>query len=344
MIDPAAIKAFKELLSRPRNVVVMSPDRPDLDSVTSNVALARTLVAQGHSVRLLANEELKPSYNWVEWASLYLTREDLPLVRRDRPDLIIITDAASRSLFSELTAEDEWLFDEVPVVLVDHHATAADFPVAASVVDPDASATGSLLVEVYEAMGWEIVPELADLMLGGIIFDTNRFENSNVGPAVFAATAKLVAAGGDFYAVNQAIEASRAMDEKKFVTLSALRQRVIYQPPVAYALVPHEDVAHLGSASSIIKPLVESFRALRDIRAAFVLVQREDGSIILSMRSQPGIDVGAIAEHFGGGGHAVAAAARIKDLDLTDTAIAVLKEVMKAIERADAQSEASPAP
>src|SRR5207249_11140837 len=47
------------------------------------------------------------------------------------------------------------------------------------------------------------------------------------------------------------------------------------------------------------------------VKVAAVLKEREDGTTRVSLRSNPGVDVAAIARRFGGGGHAQAAGATI---------------------------------
>lgn len=281
----------------------------------------------GKQVRLLSNEPLKNSYSWIEWSDRYMTREDMRLVRRDKPDLIVIADASGRSMFREVISEDPWLLDDIPIVLFDHHQTEADFPVKLAVVDPTAAATGELLFYLYQQMKWEITPIHANLLLAGIAFDTNRFENSNVGYGVLYATAELVKLGGDFYVVTQAIAAARAYDETKFKTIAKLEQSVVVIEPIAYLTVPYAEISHLKANTSLVKPLVESLRTIKNIKISFVLVEREDKSLILSFRSLPGHDVATVAEHFGGGGHAVAASARLVGLDMTDAVVAVLKQL-----------------
>ena len=320
-------KKLAKLLDGAEQILILSPDFPDLDSVGTNIALARTFVSMGKQVRMLSSQPLKNSYSWIEWSDRYMTKEDIRLVRRDKPDLVVITDASGRSMFREVIEGDEWLLDEIPVILIDHHQTEADYPVALGIIEPKAAATGELLYYLYQAMKWEITPEHANLMLAGIAFDTNRFENSNVGYDVLHAAAELVKLGGDFYMVTQAILSAKAYDEIKFKTIAKIEQSAVVMAPIAYLAVPFGDISHLKANTSLVKPLVESLRTIRDIRVSFVLVEKDDHSLILSFRSQPGIDVATVAEHFGGGGHAVAASARITGMDMTDAIIAVLKKL-----------------
>lgn len=325
-------KKLAKLIDGAEQILILSPDFPDLDSVSSNIALAKTFVGLGKQVRLLSSQPLKNSYSWIDWSDRYMTKDDLRLVRRDKPDLVVVTDASGRSMFREIIEEDAWLLDEIPVILIDHHQTEADYPVALGVVEPTAAATGELLYYLYTQLDWEITPELANLMLAGIAFDTNRFENSNVGYGVLHATAELVKLGGDFYAVTQAILAAKAYDEIKYKTIAKLQQSAIVMAPIAYLMVPFSEINHLKANTSLVKPLVESLRTIKDIKVSFVLVEKDDKSLILSFRSQPGIDVATVAEHFGGGGHAVAASARITGMDMTDAVIAVLHKLQPLVE------------
>ncbi len=325
-------KKLAKLIDGAEQILILSPDFPDLDSVSSNISLAKTFVGMGKQVRLLSSQPLKNTYSWIDWSDRYMTKEDMRLVRRDKPDLVVITDASGRTMFREILEEDNWLLDEIPVILIDHHQTEADYPVALGIIEPIAAATGELLYYLYDAMGWEITPEQANLMLAGIAFDTNRFENSNVDYGVLHATAELVKLGGNFYEVTQSILAARAYDETKFKTIAKIEQSAVVMAPIAYLAVPFADINHLKANTSLVKPLVESLRTIKDVSVSFVLVEKDDKSLILSFRSQPGIDVATIAEHFGGGGHAVAASARITGMDMTDAVVAVLQKLQPLVE------------
>jgi phosphoesterase RecJ-like protein len=325
-------KQLGKLIEGAEQILILSPDFPDLDSVSSNIALAKTFVGMGKQVRLLSSQPLKNTYAWIDWSDRYMTKEDMKLVRRDKPDLVVISDASGRSMFREILEEDNWLLDETPVLLIDHHQTEADYPVALGIIEPIAAATGELLYYLYNAMNWDITPEQANLMLAGIAFDTNRFENSNVDYGVLHATAELVKLGGNFYEVTQAILSARAYDETKFKTIAKIEQSAVVMTPIAYLAVPFADINHLKANTSLVKPLVESLRTIKDVRVSFVLVEKDDKSLILSFRSQPGIDVAKVAEHFGGGGHAVAASARITGMDMTDAVVAVLQQLEPLLE------------
>ena len=53
------------------------------------------------------------------------------------------------------------------------------------------------------------------------------------------------------------------------------------------------------------------YLAIKDASIAVVFVEQPSGSVKVSWRAQPGLDVAQLALRFGGGGHAAAAGAEL---------------------------------
>ena len=83
--------------------------------------------------------------------------------------------------------------------------------------------------------------------------------------------------------------------------------------------------------------LIDTIRAIRGVTVALFFEELEDGRVRVSMRSKERrIDVCQVAMKFGGGGHALAAGIRMKG-PLAEARAAVLEEVGRRIEAAEAE-------
>ena len=64
-------------------------------------------------------------------------------------------------------------------------------------VDPGASSSCELTIELLESLGVKITPEIATALLLGLYTDTGSFMHQNTTPEAYAAAAKLVRSGGN---------------------------------------------------------------------------------------------------------------------------------------------------
>ena len=92
--------------------------------------------------------------------------------------------------------------------------------------------------------------------------------------------------------------------------------------------------AELGVIPEDNEGLIDHLRAVRGVLIAVFFEELSDGKVRVSMRSKvERVDVSAICQKFGGGGHTLAAGARVRGT-LAQIEQAVLEEVGEAVKRA----------
>lgn len=78
---------------------------------------------------------------------------------------------------------------------------------------------------------------------------------------------------------------------------------------LAYVTVTQQDFADTGAVSADTEDLVNECLKIAGTKAAFIAIEQPTKSVKISFRSRVGLNVAAIAERFGGGGHKQAAGA-----------------------------------
>jgi bifunctional oligoribonuclease and PAP phosphatase NrnA len=87
------------------------------------------------------------------------------------------------------------------------------------------------------------------------------------------------------------------------------------------------DLDELGISLAETEGLIDHLRAVESAECALVLKEQPDGSWKASMRSKGGVNVGILAEHMGGGGHAYASGFNAhEDLETVVSAVVMLLE------------------
>jgi bifunctional oligoribonuclease and PAP phosphatase NrnA len=94
-----------------------------------------------------------------------------------------------------------------------------------------------------------------------------------------------------------------------------------------------KSAANLGVLPEDNEGLIDHLRAVRGVIVAVFFEELADGKVRVSMRSKgEAVDVCAICQKFGGGGHTLAAGARVRG-SLAEVEEKVLEEILEVLKR-----------
>ena len=87
---------------------------------------------------------------------------------------------------------------------VDHHHDNSRFG-GVNLIDGSASSTAEILVRIFDGLGAEITPAIAESLYVGLVTDTGRFQYRTTSPAALRLGARLVEAGVDVHKVFERV-------------------------------------------------------------------------------------------------------------------------------------------
>jgi len=193
------------------------------------------------------------------------------------------------------------------VVVLDHHASARDF---GDLVyrDPAASAVGVLVARLLRALGVELTKPIAEALWCSLVSDTGWFRYSSTDLETMELARACVAAGAVPW------EFARSSEEEQPVARLRLLGRVLEtlqlvgESPRRAAILrlDEEMLRQAGAKPELAEGFVNYARGLEGVEVGALVTQARTG-VRVSLRSKGGVDVGAIAARFGGGGHRAAA-------------------------------------
>jgi tRNA nucleotidyltransferase (CCA-adding enzyme) len=220
---------------------------------------------------------------------------------------VILCDSRQRRRIGVL---GEWLAARpgIEVLAYDHHpASDDDLELAGGVVDPGVGATSTLLTEALRGGGHPVSPMEATLLLMGIYEDTGSLTYASTSPRDFAAASWLLEQGGDLAAVRR--WAVYRLDSLHLDVLHRMTRQIelVRIRGHRVGLVALE----LGEFVDELAPLVSRCVELFELPLLFALFGDGDHVTLIARGDAPGVDLGRLAEGFGGGGHPTAAAARV---------------------------------
>jgi tRNA nucleotidyltransferase (CCA-adding enzyme) len=212
---------------------------------------------------------------------------------------------------------------DVEVVVFDHHVDEQSAGVRRSqhsVID-SVGATTTILIEQLRGRHLPLSPFEATMLALGLYEETGSFGFASTTSRDLEAGAYVVAAGADLNLVAETLR--RPLDPDAVALLNDLLERSqAYYLEGRKVLVATSTVDRCrGEAAGVVQTLAD----LPGVDAVIVAVSMDDRVQIIGRSRRPEIDVGWIAREFGGGGHAVAAAASVKHKPLPEVEAQIVR-------------------
>ena len=136
--------------------------------------------------------------------------------------------------------------------------------------------------------------------------------------------AELLGYGVQAENIYQSVYASESEGKVRLVGEVLETLVVESQPGLAWATIPLGAMERLGVDASELDGIVELPRSIEGVRLAILFRQLASGRVKISFRSVGAVDVAALAEEFGGGGHRKASGAS-QEGDLNDVQTRILE-------------------
>ena len=217
----------------------------------------------------------------------------------------------------------------------DHHPRAKGDLSGAVDLGGDYGATTTILVELIKKKRIRLSPEEATLLALGIYEDTGSFTFPSTAPSDLKAASFLLARGANLNVVSDFLYKGLTKNQIKLLNkLLRLENRFeIYGKEIAIIKF---------KSSGYVSDLATAVHRLRDIEnldTILVLVETV-GKIRLIARSRvKAVNVGKIAQAFGGGGHATAAAATIRGMELREAEKKLMRVIKAKVASKNAREE-----
>jgi len=289
------------LVGESERIAVLAHVNPDADAIGSVIGLTCGLKGLGKEA-VGALSDPVPDYARFLFGSDAIRSTLAP----DSFDLYVFADSAGIERVGDLYVQDPNRFDRAVVLNIDHHRTNPLFGTV-NYVDPSASSTSELSFRLLKELQAPIDEATANALLFGIVGDTGSFQNGATTSSALEVAAQLVRLGAD----SQRI-AFQLFDCKSF-TGARLWGRVVSTAEldrlrgIVFAYMSQEMLKEERAKVDEIEGVAEYLRGIEEAEAVMLLKEREDGSVRVSMRSRPEVDVSEIATVLGGGGHRQAA-------------------------------------
>jgi bifunctional oligoribonuclease and PAP phosphatase NrnA len=301
----ASFSEIAESIRSAEKILVASHVRPDGDALGSTIAFALWLQSLGKTVTAWNEHGVTERYRYLPRHELISEPDAVP-----RPFDVIV--ALDNSVKNRLGTVLDAVSSVRTVINIDHHVSNENYA-DLNYVDSTAPATGQILYEFFEAIGAPLSSDMANNLFAAISTDTGSYQYPGTDVRTFKAAAALVSAGVDVGVLSRKMYDNQPRRRLDLLRHALNEARFSCDGHLASYSLSLAAVDRLGVRPEDNEGIIDHLRSVEGVVAAVFFEELPEGKVRISARSKdPRVDVCEICKLFGGGGHPLAAGARVQ--------------------------------
>ncbi len=291
-----------------QRIVLTTHAGPDGDGIGSMVGLTIALRSLGKTAAMVCSDPVPPDLTFVPHADEIQVLHQLEALSF-APDLIIVCDSASLARLGALYAASRPSFAALPVLNLDHHQTNTRFG-RVNLVDSTAAATAEIVHEFQEWLQVEPTQAAATALMTGLVTDTLGFRTDNVTPCTLILAAHLLEHGAPLHEISYRVFHATRYEKLQLWGYGLANLQRSEDGRIAWVTLPREVRMELGARETDLMGLASLIEGIEGADIVILAWDKRKDPLRtgISLRSRT-VNVAAIAQTLGGGGHAAAAGA-----------------------------------
>lgn len=325
MNKQASLKQVWKGILDGQNFFVAGHLNPDGDSLGCTLTMCSLLERLGKTAYAYASPAIGTDLLFLPGLKRIHLNE---LPQKPKFDTVILLECSDRTRGGDL---ETVLKNAKTIINIDHHLVSDAYG-HINHIDSTASSTAEIIFQLFEASEDNLLPtpEEATCLYTGLVTDTGRFLHTNTSAEALRVASALVACGADVNQINQVIYFTKSYTELKLLGRALEKMRLLFQNKYSEIILTLADFEPLNAVPSQTQGIVSQPTMIPGVEIS-ALIKEEPDKVSVNLRSRNKIDVSAIAQVFGGGGHARAAGFKIVGKSVQDVAQALAKEVKKTL-------------
>jgi len=315
--------ATKQIYTNKKITVITTHINADFDAVASMLAAQKLYPG---SVVVFPGSHEKSLRNFFISSMVYLfNMVDINDIDFSKIKRLVIVDTKQPSRIGKLASLVNR--PDMEIHIYDHHPSKADDIKPDYEISRPTGSTVTILTEILRKKGIDISADEATIMCLGIYEDTGSFTFSSTVEKDFIAAGFLLSKGANLNTISNLI--SREISPQQIALLNDMLQSATH-----YEIKGVDVVVSAISTEQYVSDfafLVQKMFKMENLNALFVIARMGSKIHIIARSRVPEADVGAILIPLGGGGHAFAASANIKNMTLAQTQEKLMDALSKKI-------------
>jgi phosphoesterase RecJ-like protein len=283
-----------------RSFALTSHARPDGDAIGSQMALGLALEALGKTVRWVGHDPAPLPYRHFP----AVDRIDTSGVFHGDVDAVIVMEC------NTLARPEVVGLDGRFIINIDHHLGNTMYG-DINWFDESACAVCEMAAEIIDALGVTWTRDIATHLYLGIATDTGGFRHANITARTFELCRRIAETGVEPSQLSRDIFDSFSLGRVRLTGEMLHAMELYHGDRVALLYYDDELLARCGATTDDTDGLVNIPLGAKDVVAVVLIKKQASGELRVSLRSKGDIDVRAVAQRWGGGGHKNAAGCSI---------------------------------
>ncbi len=284
-------------LKRGGAILLTAHIMPDGDSIGSLLGLGLALRDAGYDVTMHSPDGVPERYSFLAGSG--------EVVAGDIPDgdfrLAVVLDCSDH-----LRIKTVWpRLKNMDIINIDHHPTNRFFG-RLNHVDITAAATGEIIWLLLAAMGIAPRKEVAEALYVALATDTGSFKYENTTPRCHRVAAALIEAGARPQEIAPLVFDLRSREAASILRIALSTLCFSADGRIAWMMLTEKDMKDSGARDEHLEGIVNYAKNIEGVEVGLLFRAKADGTVKVGFRSTC-IDVAAVAQAFGGGGHPRAA-------------------------------------
>ncbi|MCR5422710.1 MAG: bifunctional oligoribonuclease/PAP phosphatase NrnA [Bacilli bacterium] len=303
------------LINDSSSILVLTHESPDGDAIGSAMAMYYLLKSLNKNVDVVIPEFPETFYYLNDVSKICKSSNK-------NYDLCIVVDCASEARIGQ--TNDEFTRCKKRII-IDHHISNDNYG-DINLVEANVSSCCQVIYYLFKDLHVEITKEIGEALISGCLTDTNGFRNNDVDKNTFLMAAELMDSGIDFHQIYYLAISKKNMAQYLLMKMTLDRLEMFADGKIAFSYISHEDMENVGAKQGDHEGLVDLGRYIGGVEVSVFM--REEDEYRISLRSNGKVNVNEIAKKFGGGGHKMAAGAKIQG-EFKETKDRIINEIIK---------------
>lgn len=295
-------------LAGAKKVAVVSHLRPDADAIGSLMGLALSLERLGKIVIPVLEDGVPENLAFLPRSEFIRRPADMGIV--DDLDVAVSVDTASKErigtgCLAALAEARTW-------INVDHHGTNPCYG-DLFYIDSRQPAAGQIIYELLQESGMPIDDAIRQHLYAAISTDTGSFQYSSTNPRTLRIAGELMDAGLDHAELCRLLY--QTFPKRRLQLQRAVLNEMTFRADdrIASWILTHETLKASDVQPGDTEGLIDILRCVDTVIAAVIFEEMPEGRVRVSARSKDlRLNVANVCALFEGGGHAMAAGARLR--------------------------------
>ena len=291
--------AAARMLAAQDKIMIITHVSPDGDTLGSGFALYHALSAMNKRVCVVNSDRITPKYCFLSGAKSVLRPQF-------EPQFIVAVDVGSVNLIGK---ELEEYVDHIDMC-IDHHPSNSRYA-KYNLIDAHAAATGEIMLDVITAMHAPMSREIADALYTAISTDTACFRHSSTTATTLRKAARTIELGADIEKLNNYLFVVKTKQLFELERLAMDNIRFYRNSTIAVMPITLEMMKKSGATEDDTDGIATLPRQIQGVEVGITMREVKENEYRISARSDGRINVSAICQRLGGGGHVRASGARL---------------------------------